>query len=71
VQDDWSSLQMTQEEGRSLERSNKEALGKSGEKKLRRLLGFWKTETSLWQKGGSSLAGWRVVVSSLRGWFHS
>ena len=60
MQDNWSSLQMAQEEGRSLERSNKEALGKSGEKrKLRRLLGFWKTD--------KSAAEWRQFVSWMEG----
>lgn len=35
MQGDCSDLQLAQEKGRDLERSSKEALGKSGEKKLR------------------------------------
>jgi hypothetical protein len=39
VQDYWSSLHLAQEEGRSLESSSKEALGKPGEKRNLRRLG--------------------------------
>ena len=41
VWNDWSGLQLGQEERRSLERSSKEALGKSGEKRKLRRLGFY------------------------------
>lgn len=42
MQDDWSRLVLVQEEERSLKRWSKEALGRPGEKKQKRWLGFWK-----------------------------